>query len=65
MIMTDFSVKSHTNKVLKHYHKGKSPERFEYRTYNDKRLCAILFLRKYFYKLEKKEDLSTKKFRLH
>ena len=36
-----------TGKILKHSGKGKLPDKFEYRAYEDKTLCVIAYLKEY------------------
>ena len=47
MVLNDLSVTFMPTEALKHSRKGKPLEKFEYRSYTDKKLCIILCLREY------------------
>ena len=47
MLLNNLSVTFTLTEVLKHSRKGKSLDKFEYRSYTDKKLCIILCLREY------------------
>ena len=47
MVLNDLSVTFILTEVLKHSRKGKPLDKFEYRSYTDKRLCIISCLREY------------------
>ena len=48
-----------TGKILKHSGKGKLPDKFEYRAYEDKTLCVIACLKEYISRCNKHERLTT------
>ena len=47
MVLNDLSVTFIPTEVLKHSRKGKPQDKFEYRSYTDKKLCIISCLREY------------------
>ena len=47
MVLNDLSVTFIPTEVLKHYRKGKHLDKFEYRSYTDKKLCIVSCLREY------------------
>ena len=47
MVLNDLPVTFIPTEALKHSRKGKPLDEFEYRSYTDKKLCIILWLRGY------------------
>ena len=47
-----------TGKILKHSGKGKLPDKFEYRAYEDKTLCVIACLKEYISRCTKHKGLT-------
>ena len=47
MVLNDLSATFIPAEVLKHSSKGKALDKFEYRSYTDKKLCIISCLREY------------------
>ena len=59
MVLNDLSVTFIPTKVLKHSRKGKTLDKFEYRSYPDKKLCIISCLREYLPSRDEHVDLNT------
>ena len=59
MVLNDLSVTFIPTEVLKHSRKGKPLDKFEYRSYTDKKLCIISCLREYLTRRDEYVGLNT------
>ena len=59
MVLNDLSVNFIPTELLKHCRKGKPLDKFEYRSYTNKKLCIISFFRKYSTRRDKHAGLNT------
>ena len=59
MALNDLSVTFMPTEVLKHSRKGKPLDKFEYRSYTEKKLCIISCLREYLTRRNKHVGLNT------
>ena len=59
MVLNDLSVTFIPTEVLKHSRKGKPLDKFEYRSYTDKKLCIISCLWEYLISRDKHVGLNT------
>ena len=58
MVLNDLSVTFIPTEVLKHSRKGKPLDKFEYRSYTDRKLCIISCLREYLTRWDKHVGLD-------